>query len=159
MFNGCQNLKTVTIPKSVTEIGSGVFGSCQNLTDIYYGGNEARWSTVQNDSKNSFMQLATIHFNPNDDFKLPEDIESQDQPDKPDLSKLLLGDVDGDGKISAKDSLTIQRYVIHLRKLDDTQLTAADADGDGKVSNKDALDILRYTIHMSKNDKIGKPMA
>ena len=80
--------------------------------------------------------------------------DTPDTPDKP--VKRLLGDVDGDGKVSAKDSLLIQRYVINLRKLDETQQKAADVNGDGKVTAKDALEILRYTIHMSKNDNIGK---
>ena len=80
--------------------------------------------------------------------------DTPDTPDKP--VKRLLGDVDGDGKVSAKDSLLIQRYVINLRKLDETQQKAADVNGDGKATAKDALEILRYTIRMSKNDRIGK---
>ena len=42
--------------------------------------------------------------------------------------------------------MLIQRYAVHLIKLDDTQLKAADVNGDGKVTNKDALSILRYSI-------------
>ena len=67
--------------------------------------------------------------------------------EKPDV---MLGDVDGDGKVSAKDALVIQRYTIKLAKLDDAQLAAADVDGDGKVSGKDALVILRYSINLAK---------
>ena len=70
-----------------------------------------------------------------------------------------MGDVDDDGKISAKDSMLIQRYVINLKKLDELQQKYADVNGDGKVTNKDALEILRYTIHMSKSDRIGKIIA
>ena len=59
---------------------------------------------------------------------------------------VIKGDVNGDSKITAKDSLLIQRYVIKLEQLNDTQLKAADVDKDGKVTNKDALKILRHTI-------------
>ena len=61
-----------------------------------------------------------------------------------------LGDVDGDDKVSAKDAMLIQRYVIKLAKLDDEQLAAADVDGDNKVANKDALLILRSAINLAK---------
>ncbi len=62
----------------------------------------------------------------------------------------LLGDVDGDGKVSAKDALVILRYTINLAKLDDNQLKLADVDGDGKVSAKDSMLIQRYTINLAK---------
>ena len=133
-FNSCRSLTAVTIPKSVVEIGSKVFESCKSLKDIYYGGNEARWNSIDNKSKGGFLEEATIHFNNDDDFT------GSDTPE------LKLGDVNNDGKITAKDSMAIQRHTINLKKLDDTLLKAADVNGDGKVSNKDALAILRFTI-------------
>ena len=72
---------------------------------------------------------------------------------------MKMGDVDGDGKISAKDSMLVQRFVIKLKQLDEVQIKIADVNGDSKITNKDALEILRYTIHMSKNDRIGKIAA
>ena len=78
--------------------------------------------------------------------------------DKP-VSGMKMGDVDGDGKISAKDSMLVQRFVIKLKQLDEVQIKIADVNGDSKITNKDALEILRYTIHMSKNDRIGKIAA
>ena len=71
--------------------------------------------------------------------------ETKDTP-SPDKQTDVLGDIDGDGKISAKDSLLVQRYVIKLKELDENQLKSADVNADGKVTNKDALSILRYTI-------------
>ena len=61
-----------------------------------------------------------------------------------------MGDVDGDGKVSAKDALVILRYTINLTKLSDEQLALADVDGDGKVSGKDAMLIQRFTINLAK---------
>ena len=71
-------------------------------------------------------------------------------------NKVKLGDVDLDGKISAKDSMAIQRYAINLKKLNENQLRAADADGDNKATNKDAIIILRYTINIKVKYPIGE---
>ena len=65
-----------------------------------------------------------------------------------DIPKRLydLADVNSDRKITAKDSMLIQRYVINLVQFSDIQLEAADVNRDGKVTNKDALSILRFTV-------------
>jgi len=48
VFNDCESLMSITIPKSVTRIGAGVFSNCGNLQTIYceYKENEkpAGWS-------------------------------------------------------------------------------------------------------------------
>ena len=67
----------------------------------------------------------------------------------------ILGDVNGDNKVTAKDSMQIQRYAVKLISLDEDQLKRADVDGDNKVGNKDALNILRYTIHANVKYPIG----
>ena len=73
--------------------------------------------------------------------------------------KVLLGDVDGDGKVTAKDSMLIQRYVIHLKNFDEYQLMSANIYGDEKVTAKNALEIQRYTIRMSKNERVGRTLV
>ena len=85
----------------------------------------------------------------NTDTNTDTDKQTDDTP------KRMYGDVDGDGKVTAKDSMLIQRYVINLKQLDDIQFKAADVNADGKVTNKDALEILRYTINLSNNKLIG----
>ena len=69
--------------------------------------------------------------------------------DTPDPAR-KLGDVNGDGKVTAADAMVIQRYSVHLTQLDDEQLAAADVNGDGKVTAKDALVIQRYSIKLGK---------
>ena len=91
----------------------------------------------------------------NTDTDTNTDIET-DTDDKP---KRMYGDVDGDGKISAKDSMLVQRYAVKLKQLEGIDLIAAEVNADGKVTAKDALEILRYTIHMSKNERIGTYIA
>ena len=65
------------------------------------------------------------------------------------------GDVDGDEKISAKDSMAIQRYTINLTKLSDDQFRAADVNGDNKVTSKDSLEILRYSVNLNVSGRTG----
>ncbi len=62
------------------------------------------------------------------------------------LTPSTLGDLNTDGKITAQDSLLIQRVVIGTAKLGNDCEKYADINKDGKVTNKDALLILRYTI-------------
>jgi len=61
----------------------------------------------------------------------------------------LYGDINGDKKVTAKDSLMAQRCAIKLAILTDKQLKAADVDKDGKVTAKDALYILRCSINLA----------
>ena len=72
--------------------------------------------------------------------------------------KLKMGDVDMDGKVSARDSLLIQRYTIGLTYFNDAQLFLADVSNDNKVSATDALVVLRYTINL-KTDSITDQMV
>ena len=90
---------------------------------------------------------------PDDTTDRPVRPDTPDKPAKP--HDFAIGDADGDGKISAKDSMLIQRYAVNLKKLDDNQLKAADVDGDGKVTNKDAIIILRYTINIDVDYPVG----
>ena len=73
--------------------------------------------------------------------------------------QILIGDIDRDGKVTVKDSMVIQRYVIHLKEFDENQLIAADVYGDEKVTAKNALEIQRYTIRMSKNERLGRTLV
>ncbi|MBQ7682615.1 MAG: leucine-rich repeat domain-containing protein, partial [Oscillibacter sp.] len=64
-FYSCSGLTSVTIPTSVTSIGASTFYNCSALTDVYYGGTEAQWATLQRSigSSNDPLLNATIHYN------------------------------------------------------------------------------------------------
>ena len=72
---------------------------------------------------------------------------------------IILGDVNGDKKVTAKDSMQIQRYTVNLTELSEERQKAADVDGNKKVTNADALNILRYTINVSVKYPIGKEIG
>lgn len=56
----------------------------------------------------------------------------------------LLGDVNGDGMVSAVDAALAARYAAGLEQLTAEQLWAADVDGDGEVTSEDASLIAEY---------------
>lgn len=66
--------------------------------------------------------------------------------------EVLLGDVNGDGKVSTLDVRWLRQYLIGGRELTDAQLAAADVNGDGKVSTLDVRWIRQYLIG-ARNDR------
>lgn len=62
-------------------------------------------------------------------------------------SKIIHGDVNGDGKVNSKDYMMVKRYVTGTLKLTDEQLEAADISGDGKVNAKDYMMIKRAVLN------------
>lgn len=54
------NIPSLTIPKTVTTIGSDFIKLCSKLTDIYFEGTEAQWKAINGGSGVSVS--ATVHF-------------------------------------------------------------------------------------------------
>ena len=48
-FKGCDKVTGITIPRTVSDIGSTVFTDCTALTDIYYKGTERDWNNIPED--------------------------------------------------------------------------------------------------------------
>ena len=71
-----------------------------------------------------------------------------------------LGDIDGDGEITANDALTILRSSVGMTDLTPEQTKLADVDNDGEITANDALAVLRYSVGMADADSpINKPVA
>ena len=62
VFARCSSLASVTIPNSVTSIGNMAFYYCSSLKDVYYGGTEERWTTIEIGEENEPLTDATIHY-------------------------------------------------------------------------------------------------
>ena len=69
-----------------------------------------------------------------------------------DVTPYLLGDVNGDGKVNAKDVVLMRRYCANAIKypLDAYQLQVADVFQDGKVNAKDVVVLRRYCANPAK---------
>ncbi len=76
----------------------------------------------------------------------PEPI--QPEPDKPNpedptQDELIMGDINGDGKITTVDAKWILQYIANSRKFDERQNKAADLNADGKLSVVDVKWVLQ----------------
>lgn len=63
-------------------------------------------------------------------------------------AKWVYGDIDGDGKVTAKDARTALRASAKLASLTPWEAFKGDIDGDGKIGAKDARNILRKSAKM-----------
>lgn len=61
----------------------------------------------------------------------------------------LLGDVDGDGAVTALDATYAQRILARLQSGDEGMTTRGDVDGDGVLSALDIAFIMRHLAHMT----------
>ena len=60
-FYACENLKSITIPESVTSIGENAFYGCDGLIDVTYHSTMERWEKISIESNNNYLLNATIH--------------------------------------------------------------------------------------------------
>ena len=76
----------------------------------------------------------------------------ENTPEHPDELVIGMGDVDGDGKISAADARQILRRAAKLINFTMEQDALADVDGDGKVTAMDARTVLRVSAGLESFD-------
>ena len=61
-----------------------------------------------------------------------------------------LGDVSGDGKISAMDYVLVKNHILKVQTLNSNQTTSADVNKDGKISALDYVAIKNHILNISK---------
>lgn len=59
-----------------------------------------------------------------------------------------IGDVDGDGEVTVMDATLVQKYIVSLETLTDSQLNVADVNGDGEISVIDATQIQKIVVNL-----------
>ncbi len=70
--------------------------------------------------------------------------------------KVLIGDVDLDGRVSIKDSTLLQKYIVEYVGFNASQKLAADCDFDGKISVRDATLIQKYIVDFPNCGYVGQ---
>ena len=119
-FAACTSLTEIEIPETVTAIGDSAFSGCEALETITYAGSEGQWNKIEIGEGNEPLE------------------ENEVQVD------ILLGDVNGDGKVNGTDTNLIFRHVSGTTELSGNQLKAADVNGDGKVNGTDTNLVFRF---------------
>ncbi|MBQ2348333.1 MAG: hypothetical protein II388_08205, partial [Clostridia bacterium] len=90
--------------------------------------------------------------------KADSDTDTGDEPDS-DSDRILpyiMGDVNIDGKVTAKDSLILQRFIIKLESINNIQMFLGDVDQDNWLRTADCINILRYVIKLHTNTVTGE---
>ena len=64
--------------------------------------------------------------------------------DEDSAPSVLLGDLNGDGRINARDARLLLRFVAGLTEEGEVDEVSADFNGDGRVNARDARAILNY---------------
>ena len=137
-FSNCVSLEIITIPSSVTSIGWLAFDDCISLRSVTILNSETEfdysWVSV-NDSKNLTMygyrnSTAETDANGNNIPFVPLDGEPTTEPTtqvitEPTMqvptvapttptAKPILGDIDGDGKVTITDATLLQKYAAEI---------------------------------------------
>ncbi|MDE5754291.1 MAG: dockerin type I repeat-containing protein [Oscillospiraceae bacterium] len=60
--------------------------------------------------------------------------------------ELEMGDPDGDGEVGILDVVLMNRVVVGVERMDESQRRAADVDGDGKLTLSDSMKVLQYIV-------------
>ena len=151
-FNGCTGLTSINIPDSVTSIGYRAFYGCTGLTSV----------TIP-DSVTSIDDYAFGYYNSDHNYFLKNEgfiirgskgsaAEAYANENgfvfiERSAPAVLVGDVNGDGKVNGADSGVLSRYTsgwdgyeAEIKNMD-----AADINGDGKVNGADSGILSRYT--------------
>lgn len=63
---------------------------------------------------------------------------------------VMLGDINGDGKISNVDLVRLTKQILQIEALQGAALAAADVSGDGKVSNKDLVAVQKHILNIAQ---------
>lgn len=66
---------------------------------------------------------------------------------------IIIGDVNGDGRITIDDLIEIEKHMINIKELKGDAFTAADVNHDGEV---DILDYSRILLHLYGNNIINE---
>lgn len=63
IFENCTSLTSVIIPESVREIWGWAFRNANSLTNVYFGGTEEQWNSVEISDFNEPLINATVNYN------------------------------------------------------------------------------------------------
>lgn len=76
-----------------------------------------------------------------------------------DTETVIMGDINGDGKVTSFDSLLGQRMMLRLIPMSEKNLIVGDIDKDGRITISDCVEILRYAVHYAVDSNVGQEVT
>ncbi len=114
----------------------------------YYGQSDSEYYLAAQKLQSAMDSLVLVAVTP--------PVEPTPDEPTPDEFYVLLGDVDGDSKVTIKDATFVQKCVAGLNSLEDFGKFSADANRDGVVNIKDATEIQKHLAGLKSCEDIGK---
>lgn len=133
-FNFFDNLESISIPESVTRIGYSVFKGCKNLTSVNIPESVTEIDSTAFNDHSDELTIYGYTGSAAEAFANEHDINFTSLGE---VITKILGDVNGDGKITIDDATDIQKYLANMLAFTDEQKVLADVDKNGKVSIDD----------------------
>ena len=171
-FTGCTSLEKIVIPKTRILTGNVTIAACDSLQEITLPNIRStscitvidnvaleRMIIPQSEMVSLSFKLANSQpfevYGYSSNTALVQSCEAAGlkfYPLSPEQT-LSAGDVDGNGAIDLLDVITLNKNLLGLQQLDESQQKAADVNADDSLDSSDSLLILRYTVHLE--DKLG----
>jgi len=165
-FSGCSVLTLITIPENVAKIGEYAFSNCSSLESIIFESSDCNIYdgsyTICNlkefgtgDEKYTGYFDGTIYGHEGSTAQAYAEKYGRKFEVIGEVSELMYGDVDEDGKIAASDAaLTLTEYAnlaSGKESFTEVQFNACDVNGDSKIAADDAANILSYYAYLAAN--------
>jgi len=161
----CENLKTINLPSTLTDLDLYAIDACYGLETINFNGTKAQWDAFEAEvftesDKGLYINCIDGTFElvaPDEPEEDPTEGDTGTTPPEfteptgtspegstatdPTESTFDLGDVNMDKKLNIRDATAIQKHLAKISALSEEALAFADFTQDGKVNIKDATNI------------------
>lgn len=151
-FMGKSNIRSVSLPETVSTIGEYAFANNGNLETVSVP------RLCKSIADNAFFNSPNVtircwYGSAADDYAKENHIPCSY------LDNVLVGDTDGDGVLSINDVTAIQLHLSEMRLLEGISLLAADADQNGDIDIADATALQMVLAGFETPYPIGQPIG
>ena len=140
-YDGTEKKPSVTVKDDTKTLTSGTDYSVSYSNNVNVG-----TATVTVSGKENYTDSKTLEF-------IIRNNEEADDKNR------LLGDADGDGKISISDATIIQKYIAEYPVTNKFTVAAADVNESGTITIIDATCIQKYLAEYTIPERIGYPIS